>query len=408
MNSTILTLVKDYERYASVSDEEAEHLFYGLFEGKNAGVFCDVPGIPSYQMQIGLSQYVSLLKNQIRNAKVVIKDVTKGKPVWSGGKWIVPVHFQKELSYIDESGFFFSVEGYHGTPAEITMEVVYDEETGMCCIRSIDGIVPSDREFPKGRYIILNRDEYASDIEQEYYSSLTVGGEAPVYNKYGQAILPSGEAMVEDPDVDVKSLIVSQTSDYDVMAYWFHMKNNRLRFRASYSPFVYLIDAPDGISHNSNSLELGAEYGLAYPMGRVSKFSVNGGVSMALSALHLKGQARSQRVRYLDLSIPVYAEFEHRLCRPVSFVWNVGLKGYYEVKASQAHSKEHPFDLALMANLGADLNVYQNMIYGMVRCGYEYGLFSHEYGVVDPYSLVNGVSLRRGTIWLSAGIKFKF
>lgn len=407
MNSTVLTLVKDYERYAALHDEEAEHLFFELFEGNDACVFCDVPGIPYYQMKTSLLQYMDILKNHARNTSVVIKDVSKGKPYFSDGKWVIPVYFWKELSYMNESGYFFSVEEYHGTPVRMTMKVVYDKETDRCHIRSINGEITSDRQFPEGRYIILNRDEYASAAEQEYYSSLTVGGEAPVYNRYGQAILPSGEAMVEDPDVEVKSSVVSPASDYDVMAYWFHMKNARFRLRASYSPFVYLVDAPDDISTRSKSLELGLEYGVAYPMGSKSKFSINSGVGMALSTLHLNGQDRYQRVRYLDLSVPVYAEFEHRFCRPASFVWNVGLKGYYEVKTSQGYSRENPYDLALTANLGIDLNLLQNKIYGMVRCGYEFGFFSHGYGNVDPYSLMNGVSLRRGTVWLSAGIKFK-
>lgn len=408
LNACILSLVKDYERNASLQDEESEYVFRSLFENDDVCVFCDVPGAASYMTEMSLSDYVSLLKEYSPGLSMVMKDVVKGEPEYAGEEWIVSLHFMKNVSYMDDAGYFFSIEDFHGTGASISMHLVYDKDQGRCLIRSMEGEVDSAKIFPEDRFVILNKDQQVSDLYQGYDPLLTVGGQVPVYNKFGQAILPHGEFIVEDPDVEVMTDIVSEESGYDVMAYRLHMRNARIRFISSYSPFTYIVQTPDDVSSRSNAMEIGLECGVSYPIGRITKYSVNGGVTLALSSLRLDSavQQRHQVVRYLDLAVPVYVEFEHRLFRSLSLAWNVGLKGYYEVESSKGYSK-NPFDLTAMANLGVDVNLYKSKIYLMARGGYEYGIFKHFPISAYQHSLMKNVIICRGTVWISAGVKLK-
>lgn len=492
LNTGILNVIKEYDRFASLYDEESEYYFLTMFESENVPVFCDILGSPKYMEDIPVYEYVKLLKDMSANTTVEIRDVRKGQLEYKDGEWLVPVHFRKSISYMDSAGYLFSVENFHDTDVNMTMNLIYDEELSRCIIRSITGHIDSDKVFPKERFIILNQDKGLSARNQKFYESLTVNGEMPEYNQFGQAILSNGEAQVDDPDVEVIQEIVSQGYNYDVVSYRFKSKNARVRLRYSYSPYAYLVKNDDSdLKTRTNAMEFGLEFGYALPSSSNMKMSINTGVGLSMSNLRLNYDFTQdkyyyystasyaedknglyetfkykysdlkayQHVRYMDLFVPVYLEFEHRLGKYLAFTWNVGAKGYYALSAEEKtpydvtgfrngetislmenskgstffieHNKynKKPFDVSVMANLGLDINLMKNRIYLMIRGGYEYGLLkayeshtgnpycsaSHYPVIYDPYamkdvavhSLMTDLSFRRGTVWISTGVKFK-
>ena len=97
INSKLLTLIEDYDRYASLYDDDAEYYFYELFDD-NAEVVSDMIGSPSYLQSISATQYISQLRTYSINTITTIKDVTKGAMRYEDGKWYIPVNFKKSIS----------------------------------------------------------------------------------------------------------------------------------------------------------------------------------------------------------------------------------------------------------------------------------------------------------------------
>lgn len=496
INNQVLTLINEYERYASVYDEEAEWYFLQLFEERSTPVYCDLMGQYPYLKQIPVSEYVGLIKSNSANTNVVLRNVRKGRMSYVDGLWHIPVIFSKSVSYIDNSGYLFSAREYHSSDFEITMDVIYDHKTDCCKVRSISGDLNSSREFPEGRFLIvqdLDPSEKRGNY-QRYFSTLKVGGSRFTFNSFGQSIISSGKPTVYDPEVIIKvdTLLVGQ--NYDVISFkGFKQMNGRARVRLGYAPFMYKLKDHSkipGLDFSSHAFEITADAGRAFLVGGSSKLSFNGGLGLSFSRVALDyspaegasyvykvyGGVQSglsqnhdisytvkkahQAISYVDLVVPVYLELEHKFGTYVSLTCDLGLKGYIALQAKSkspytvSFDAEGPsgvtgadnwnpsqyinpnsygkqgFDLSVMANLGADINVLGGLCVASIRLGYEQGLMSLSYSSgTGPYfnsqnnnypiiygggehiavhSLISNVAFNRSGLWISTGIKYKF
>ena len=495
LNSRVLSTIEEYESFASLYDEEAEYYFHSLFNRNDqAMVFCDIMGMPSYLEDIPLSEYMKLLRTQSQNTVVTIKDVAKGDILFEDGNWYVPVSFRKSLSYIDQGGYVFSVDDYHKTDFAMTMTLCYNFESDHCYICSISGELVSDYEFPDGRFIIVE-DQASSDtrssIDKAYHSILTVDGKPLTYNEFGQAVLAQGVPSVGDPDVDIYTENKYEGYNYDVIQYNFIPRNGRVRMRYGFAPIAYSVKGlGENVRHRSNAMELVADIGKVVRIDKDTRVTINIGAGLSLSNLSLKYKPKdpktysykytrrlanglykagvvnyqiagaSEKVRYVDLVIPAYVEYEHTLTKELLLSWNVGLKGYcglsavvtdpYTLNATasidggeftkvelvsnerrgtsfiEANTYAKDFvELAVMANVGVDYNVNtEKRIYVSARIGYEYGLNAYRsntnqylknypviYGADGDHiavnSMISGTSMNRSSLWISAGVKFK-
>ncbi|MBQ5639560.1 MAG: hypothetical protein IIV12_01540, partial [Bacteroidales bacterium] len=78
INSRVLSLIEEYERLASLYDEESQYYFESLFEkGPESIVFCDMIGSESYLKSIPVSEYIHQLSTYASTVTTVIKDVRK-------------------------------------------------------------------------------------------------------------------------------------------------------------------------------------------------------------------------------------------------------------------------------------------------------------------------------------------
>lgn len=492
VNSKVLTVIGEYERYSTLYDSDATYYFEQLFKDINAPVMCDMIGSEHYLKTVTVAEYINQLTAYSMSTTVLIRDVSKGKMQLAGNKVIIPVTFRKNLSYIDKDGYFFSVEEYHSDDFLVNMELSYDRDRDLCLIESIDAKLLSSRKFPTGRFLIVNENKYPDKKYLKYASELTVGGNQLTYNNLGQAILPDGLPEVKDPDVAIMTDTLTRGFNYDVVSYSFSPRSMRLKPRFGVAPVsAYSVQNPcsDNVTAKSFGMEFGLDFGYTWPMGKSSKMGFFFGAGLSTSNLRLslnspfeydyaitvynsdknlyedktvryKVESASEKVRYQDLMIPLYFEFEHLLSRQVMLSWNVGVKGYVAMGA-QAYSpysviayadgqqvefaspmkyveanrymKDRTFDLSVMGNVGVDVNVYKNRLYCSVHVGYEYGLMSPSYssdtnryyslengGEIYPivynqkegthvpvHSLISGISFNRSALWFSAGVKFK-
>lgn len=487
VNSKVLTLVEDYERYATLYDEDAQWYFEELFKNGNSKVLCDMIGSEKYLETVSVKEYTSLLMKYSMNTTITIKDVRKGRMEYIDNKWIIPVTFKKNLSYIDKDGYFFSVRGYHSNDFLVTMTISYNPENDKCQIESLDAVLHSDRKFPEGRFLIVNENKSQDKKYLRYFPDLAISGKEVHFNEYGQAILPSGVPTTKDPDVVVLTDTLNKGFNYDVVDFRFKARNLRLKLRYGIAPMgMYTLENPcPEVSSKSMGHEIGVDAGLCFPLGRSTKLGVYLGAALSMSNLELtletpisytyawtefdpthklfvnrlmdyKVNGASESVRYKDLAIPLYVEFEHKLGRSVMLSWNVGIKGYVSMTADadpfslaaeadgepvvlpepigyiepNTYEKSKSFDLSVMAALGADINLWKNQIYFNLSVGYEHGLMSPLYSsptnqfsssdgiyplIYNPvsdshipvHSLISGVSFNRSALWISAGFKFK-
>ena len=112
VNTLVLDLLEEYERYASLYDEDARYYFTSLFADENVPVICDILGTPEFEESIPVSEYVRLMSAYSLITITKVRDVSKGKMRYDGKLWHIPVIFHKDLAYIDNNEFTFSVSDY--------------------------------------------------------------------------------------------------------------------------------------------------------------------------------------------------------------------------------------------------------------------------------------------------------
>ena len=361
INSRILSVVEEYERYSNLYDDEAEFYFENMFaEGGQSIVYCDLLGLPEYQKDITVAEYMELIRKHSMNTSIIIKDVAKGNMTYENGVWNVPVSFRKALFYIDQAGYVFSADEYYGTDFDMTMHVSYYPDSDRCLIRSITGTLDSAMEFPQGRFFIVEKPAEEYSRNSKYLSTLTIDGEPLKFNQFGHAFLPNGVFEVDDPDVEVQTETAVQGHNYDVLSFKFIPRNTRIRLRYGFAPFAYSVKGlGENVTDRSNAMEIGADLGFVFPVGERSKMSFNFGVGLSRSMLHLsynplnpkqytydfvknpingmfqsgkvdyKISSASESVRYTDAFVPVYFEVEHMVSKDVMLSWNMGAKVYF-------------------------------------------------------------------------------
>ncbi|MBO5419870.1 MAG: hypothetical protein J6A22_07270 [Bacteroidales bacterium] len=449
MNSCILSLVEEYEQYSSLYDEEAQYYFESLFENDGTPmIFCDMMGMPSYLQDIPVTEYVQLMVKQSQNTTVIIKDVRKGNATFRNGEWFVPVFFRKSISYIDQGGYVFSVNDYYDTDFDMVMNLRYDPDAGRCFIRSITGSLTADKEFPKGRFMIIDKSSEEGFQYARYMESLTVGGKALDYNEFGQAMFSYGEAQVDDPDVEVHPETRFEGYNYDVVSFRFTPRNTRVRLRYGYAPFAYSLEGlGNDVNHQSNAMEIGTDIGIAFRSGARSKMSLNIGLGISMSNLSLsyspmyprvytykflqspqngiysvgtvdyEVKSASEAMRYIDVFVPVYFEVEHNVDPRVIISWNMGFKGYYglsasvvnpyEIKATASINGAQPKPVTLMSTNGEGTSFIEANTYAkndfevaaMVNLGLDINVYKkklyamlrvgYEYGLSSYLSTTN-------------------
>ena len=438
INSQALLLVEEYERYASVYDDDAVYFLKNLFTD-DAQIVSDMMGAQSYMKSISAGEYIDQLRSNSVNTTTVIKDVRRGQLKYNDGMWHIPISFRKDLSYIDKNGYIFSVEDYYSTDISVMMDLVYDANVDRCFIASMSSSIDSDKQFPEGRFYIIDSNNEELKYNR-YFESLMFDSKPIEYNSLGQAFVAADKKpSVNDIDVEVNTEIVTEGFNYDVVSFTFKSRSLRLKPYLSFAPFyAYKIKNKKEISKNitdkSGAIEGGLDMGFTFPTGRSGKMGlyIGAGLSKSHLELSLKNNISytynapkynkntdsfeeqvykynisnvKERVEYLDLYVPLYLGWEYCLGNNMLLSFNLGAKAYLNMSAKSAipYSVEYeytvnnvansnritltpqnfiipnkyaknPFDISAIANLGLDVNLFKNRIYIMIQAGYEYGI----------------------------------
>lgn len=493
INAQVLYVIEEYERYASLGDDDAQYYFETLFTN-DAQIQSDMIGSPYFLKHISVEEYVEQFNPDFIKGYtlVTIGDVVKGELECVNDRWEIPVSFRKTLSYTDNNGYIFSIKDYYSRDVDVTMRLVYDEAENRCYIASLDSYIDTDKRFPEGRFYIVNKSQDNTNRRyRKHLSNLKFNGEPIEYSDLGYAYLSHGEFSLPNIDVAVSLDTLMKGSNYDVLYPKFEYNLLRLKPHCSWAPFTSYIAHKDvGVDAKSSALELGLDLGVAVPFGQKCKIGFYVGAGLNMSNLNLslrdtydytynafeyneedmvykkkellyKITSASERVRYIDVCLPAYLDFEFLLNRNLLLTIDVGAKAYFNMSAnvSSPYTIKYDvvdddstttntfspdsfilpviyakklFEFGAMANLGLNVDLHNGRLYWVIEAGYEQS-FMDSYvpqtlplmggyvrpllpryndkkqidGVVATRSLISGLSLRRNVIWLTTGLKFK-
>lgn len=374
INAMVLSMIEDYERCCSVRDDETASEFLCLFE-ENSCVWNDVLGTETYMTQITPEEYVESVRSTLSYPSFRITDVKKGELYRDGDSWIIPITFNKSVFYVDAKGYVFSTDRYYSGPLEMKMAIKYTahcEGGEECCrIVSLEASEDYDRKFPKGRFVLLDRDSLGIS-DTRYFSTLKLDGQSPIFDD-GIAFVSSGKPTVNDMDVMITTDTLYRGFNYDVLSFGFRPRKSRMKLRYGYAPFgIYdVMNIDDSRAVRSTAMELGLDFGGMWRMGNSSKMGIFTGFGVSASRVSITLQnpisysyttslrnqetglyedlnilyrinSASEGVDYIDFFVPLYFEFEHKAGNFMMITWSVGGKAYYNYMLA-AVSQYSPF-----------------------------------------------------------------
>lgn len=487
INTRVLDVIEAYERLATLSSEDDVYEFKALFV-ENATIKSDIIGNVSYLQKISVDDYIKHLRTT--GAYTEIRDVRKFDLQYdtAKSKWIIPISFKKQLYYYDKFKVYFNIKRYYSEYLDVMMQLVYDATEDLCYIESIDCSIQSSVDFPKCKFLIVDENTSVRDRDRKYFNMLKADDKALVFDDKGYALYDADtDFSVDDIDVEVsKNLSLDRATEaYNFVDFKFMPRTRRAKFRMAFAPFAYAVSGNDNnVSAKSSAFDFGLDYGFTFRPRSKSKMGLYIGAGLSFSNLSLKLKHTLQynytisrvnkenglydktvydynitnaieKVRYVDLYIPIYFEMEHRLGanKRMLFTWNLGVKSYINLsaKASTPYTAtftvvgeeitqvfdsfiqpntyaKNFFDLSLVANIGLDYKLLGNNLYATANIGYEYGIFNSYMSDKSTYStpvipivnsdnsinhiavnsLISGLSAKRNALWISLGVKYKF
>lgn len=340
-----------YKSCITVADDETRSYFLDLFKDKSVPVYNDLLGITS-KPDINVSEYLNEQKANVTAPIIKICNVNRDRIWEENGKWMVQLSFDKSLSYQNPCGINFNTETFYGAMFRESMVLSYEKEISECRIESITGKIDSDKTLPEDYCILkLNNDKDSRVV----YRHRDGTREKVNFNSFGQMLLTSGyeKKQFEYGDNDV--VVNTDTSKYKschlmTLSY----KSHRWRIKAHYGLGLGKAFSVKNESFfgnvSSKSSGFGIDAGYIFPSKGKIKYGVFLGLGFSNSSIDLSCQSDrysfstdqdvdgdtyeriyenlnfSQTTKIRDFSIPIYADFDWRFSRWVSFYLDLGLK----------------------------------------------------------------------------------
>jgi hypothetical protein len=422
-----------------------EYEFKQLFVD-GATVDSDIMGDISYMNSVTVDEYIKRL--QSAGVYTEIRDVRKSELTYSERGWRIPVIFSKQLYYYDNNGVYFNIRKYYGEDINVVMNLLYNDETDMCYIESVNIHNNSSKQFPKGKFLIVDNNCRSEYSRADRYFHMLKADNAPLsFDENGYAIYGANtQFTVDDYDVEVTRVMDEDraTEAYNFVDFGFVRRSQRAKLKLAYAPFAYKVTGNDRLSKSkSNAFDVGIDYGFTFGSSRKSKMGMFFGAGLSFSSVTL-GLGKElknthdvpslnpntdmyemnsytytitnavEQVSYMDLYVPVYFEIEHMLGSKgrVMLSWNFGVKSYLNLSAKaktpytvtfntlvngevtttfesfiepNTYAK-NLFDLSAIANLGIDCNVVKNRLFINASVGYEHGIMDSYVSNKQVYS----------------------
>lgn len=344
--------LNNFEMYKScitVADDETRSYFLDLFKDKKVPVYNDLLGISS-KSDINISDYLEEQKANVVSPIIRIRNVNRDKIWEEDGKWKVQLSFDKSLSYQNPCGIYFNTEDFYGKMFRESMILSYDEINQTCCIESITGKIDSDRNLPDD-YCILDSTNVKDN--RVIYRHRDGKSERVNFNSFGQMLLTSGyeknQFYYPDNDVMLKTHYKPECH-LMTLSYTSHQWRLKAHYDIGLGNSLSLGNNSFFNKNSSKSGSFGVDVGYIFPSEHKIKIGVFTGLGLLNYSLDLSKQLESyefnvdkdidgdsynrtyktvslaQSTKIKEFSIPIYADFDWRFSKWVSFYVDLGLK----------------------------------------------------------------------------------
>ena len=354
-----LELMHEYAQSATVSEEDEEFTFRRLFASEEVLIANDLMSL-SREDKLYLDEYITTLQ-KAKRVKVVVKDIRKqGKIENTESAWILPIAFEKGISY-SRCGTLFNSADYFGEYYHLVAELAIDKNTGTCKIKSIyTDDAHQTLVFPE-QFTVLERtheDENKRNYKRD--DKLTINGRdvSGMWNLYGQVMLhPNDIIKYNNASIEEDEIANDACGGRKIHANYSD-KSFRIRpnLGFSLSGFNKLDGNSNGLESKDSEMSFGLDFGYVLPS--TSKFYVGffAGVGISMNDLTLTKAAKSdtifcpagsnadedgdeysrhykffgkgieQKFSSTEIAIPVYADFEYQFIPMMSVYANLGVR----------------------------------------------------------------------------------
>lgn len=338
-----------YKSCITVADDETRSYFLELFKDKTVPVYNDLLGISS-KSDINISDYLKEQKENVVSPIIRIRNVNRDKIWEEDGKWKVQLSFDKSLSFQNSCGIYFNTEDFYGKMFRESMILSYDDVNQTCCIESITGKIDSDRNLPDD-YCILDSTNVKDN--RVIYRHRDGKSERVNFNSFGQMLLTSGyeknQFYYPDNDVMLKTHYKPECH-LMTLSYTTHQWRLKAYYDIGLGNSLTLGDNSFYTESTSKSSSFGIDAGYVFPSEHKIKIGVFMGLGLSNYSLDLSKQLESyefnvdkdidgdsynrtyktvslaQTTKIKEFSIPIYADFDWRFSKWVSFYVDLGLK----------------------------------------------------------------------------------
>lgn len=355
----VYALFTEYAQSASLSDEAEQYTFRKLFANGEMLICNDLMSL-DHSEKLSVDEYISILQDAKR-VKVVVRNIKKDGAVEDAGDaWVVPIAFEKGMSY-SKSGTLFSSFDYFGKYYRLRAELSLNKTTGECYISKLEADPQHEwLSFPE-KFVVLERTR-EDDNKRNYKrdSKLTINGQEINWNLYGQIILHDDDKVKYNNSlVDLEIITAGKGGGTKIRANY-NDKAFRVRANVGYSlsDFNTLADAASSISVSDNKeMSFGVDVGYVFPSTSKFYFGIFTGLNMSSSNFTmnmapdvksditdikectadedgdtytrhyvLKGNGVSQKLKATNLTIPLYGDFEYQMTPLLSVYADLGVK----------------------------------------------------------------------------------
>lgn len=338
-----MNTIDAYYVWSTVANDEAYYEFLNLFVSKESSVYNDFLGIKQSN-DLSAEEYAQTMRYGLNNKKVFIRNVKIEGLSYTNGKTYAKLSLDKEFSYIDNCGTYYS-SSYYDKDYHLIFTLVYEEKDRICKIRSITGEIASEKRLPP-HYIVF-------EAKDDRDSCLTFRGNKLSFNKYHQAFIEGTTATISEKDFSYPDMSVGLKPYHDSchMSIKYHIRRFRLKPHVDIglgnTLSVENKSFYNGSSSTTNSF--GIEIGYIFPSKRKITAGFYTGLGFSNSSLNLsyyrdlysytttqdidgdtyeriyEKLSLRQRTNNRELCVPIYMDFDWRISRWISSYVDLGL-----------------------------------------------------------------------------------
>ena len=342
-----LTTLEDYIVMATIHDDETYYNFIELFENETTPVYNDLLGYSEDDV-IPANQYARQMAHRFKNKKVVVSNIKNEGATLTDGKWQVRLSLDKQVSYVDSCGIYLSsFEFYDNHDYHLTATLSFDPSNESCKISSITGTIDSNKRLGN-RYFALQR---TSNRDQD----LRYKGESLRFNSYDQALLegePNLQTLRKNFSYSNSDMELHPKVDDCQVTMRYKMRRMHLR---PYFAFglgnAFSLDGDDIFSESkSTGTSFGLDFGISVLSRRRFSLGVFTGLGFSMSSMsllyenddyyfnysadvdgdnyvrHYHNLTLGQKIKFSDLNIPLYLDFNVKLVRSLSLYIDLGAR----------------------------------------------------------------------------------